>query len=109
MPGLAGTCLCVQAATQHGVAVKRTSKPADALPPQVLLSRMALRLGNALQPPHTAAAAAVLTRASTGVAAQLPELEVAARRNIAAAVLKSSRPSQLIKSALHAIVAGSSR
>lgn len=76
---------------------------------QVLLSRMAAKLGSALQPQHTAAAAAVLAAAAGSVSAQLPQLPQAARRDIAAAVLSSPQHRRLVKSVLHAIVAGSSR
>lgn len=73
------------------------------------MARMAGKLGSALQQQHAAAAAAVVAGAAAGVSAQLPQLSSAARRDIAAAVLASARHRSLIKSALHAIVAGSSR
>lgn len=76
---------------------------------QVLLARMAAKLGSTLQPQHTAAAAGVLAGAAASVSAQLPALPADARRDIAGAVLSSGRHRALIKSALHAIVAGSSR
>lgn len=76
---------------------------------QVLLSRMAAKLGSAVQQEHVAAAAGVLAGAAAGVSAQLPQLSAGARLDIAAAVLGSGRHRRLIKSALHAIVAGSSR
>lgn len=76
---------------------------------QVLMARMAGKLGGALQQQHAAATAAVVAGAAAGVSAQLPQLSDAARRDIAAAVLASARHRSLIKSALHAIVAGSSR
>jgi hypothetical protein len=76
---------------------------------QVLLSRMAAKLGSSLQPQHAATAAGVLTAAAAGVSAQVPQLDQGIRRDIAAAVLASGRHRKLIKSALHAIVAGSSR
>lgn len=75
----------------------------------MLLSRMAAKLGSALQAQHAAAAASVLAGTAAGVSAQLPQLSVDARRDIAAAVLASARHRALLKSALHAIVAGSSR
>jgi hypothetical protein len=76
---------------------------------QVLLSRMAAKLGSALQQQHAAAAAGVLAGAASGVSVQLPQLSAGVRLDIAAAVLGSGRHRRLIKSALHAIVAGSSR
>lgn len=76
---------------------------------QVLLSRMAAKLGSSLQPQHAATAAGVLVAAAAGVSAQVPQLDPVTRRDIAAAVLASGRHRRLIKSALHAIVAGSSR
>jgi hypothetical protein len=76
---------------------------------QVLLSRLAAKLGSSLQPQHAAIAAGVLAAAAADVTAQLPQLDPGARRDIAAAVVASGRHRRLIKSALHAIVAGSSR
>jgi hypothetical protein len=70
---------------------------------------MAAKLGTALQQQHAAAAAGVLAGAASGVSAQLPPLSAGARLDIAAAVLGSGQHRRLIKSALHALVAGSSR
>jgi hypothetical protein len=69
---------------------------------------MAGKLG-ALQQEHAAAAAGVLSSAAASVSAPLPQLPADARQDIAGAVLASGRHRKLIKSALHAIVAASSR
>lgn len=88
-----------------------TLNPCCALPLclQVLLARMAGKLAGALQQEHAAAAAWVLSSAAASVSAPLPPLPADARQDIAGAVLASGRHRKLIKSALHAIVAGSSR
>ncbi|KAF8069579.1 TAMM41 [Scenedesmus sp. PABB004] len=77
--------------------------------PAVLLARVAAKLGPALPDATAAAAAAVAARAAASVAAPLPALPDAARRDIAAAALSAPRYQRLLKSGLHAIVAGSSR
>lgn len=76
---------------------------------QVLVSRIAGKLGAAVSQATAAAAAAVVAAASSGVSAELPVLPDAARRDIGATALKLPRYQRLIKAGLHTIVANSSR
>lgn len=77
---------------------------------QVLLARVAAKLGSTRLPPATAAAAAAVARgAAASVAAELPQLAAAARRDIAAAAVKAAAHKKLLTSALHSIVGQSSR
>jgi hypothetical protein len=76
---------------------------------QVLLARVATKLGTAVNSSAAAAAAAVKAGAAASVSAELPVLSDAVRQDIAAAALEVPRYQRLIKSGLHAIVANSSR
>jgi hypothetical protein len=76
---------------------------------QVLLARVATKLGTAVNSSAAAAAAAVTAGAAASVSAELPVLPDAVRRDIGAAALEVPRYQRLIKSGLHAIVANSSR
>jgi hypothetical protein len=76
---------------------------------QVLLARMAVKLGPVLKGPVASAAAAVLAGASASVSSQLPQLSESSRQDIAALALRSPKFKRLIKSGLRTIVGNSSR
>lgn len=76
---------------------------------QVLLARVAHKLGPAVSPTAATAAASVLSAASASVSAPLPPLAENTRLDIAAAAFKSPKWKKLVKGGLRAIVANSSR
>ncbi|KAF6265196.1 mitochondrial translocator assembly and maintenance protein 41-like protein precursor [Scenedesmus sp. NREL 46B-D3] len=77
--------------------------------PSVLLARVGSKLGTAVNSTAAAAAAAVTAGAAASVSAELPALPDGVRRDIGAAALEVPGYQRLIKSALHAVVASSSR